>query len=89
MVYSFYKFKHYLLEGLLKFFTNHSRLKYLVSNPLLEGRICKWLLFFQEFTIKVIAKLHCLNVGHDYLSRLESGEGGGFLDDQLPDADLF
>jgi hypothetical protein len=30
-----------------------------------------------------------INVGPDHLSRLESGESGGVVDDQLPDANLF
>ena len=29
------------------------------------------------------------NIGPDHLSILESGESGGAVDDQLPDADLF
>jgi hypothetical protein len=55
----------------------------------LEGRICRWLLLFQEFSFEVIVKPCKLNVGPDHLSRLESGESGGVVDDQLPDADLF
>jgi hypothetical protein len=37
----------------------------------------------------VIIKPGRCNVGPDHLSRLESGESGGAVDDQLPDADLF
>ena len=37
----------------------------------------------------MIVKLRRLNVGPDHLSRLENGENGGSLDDQLPDADIF
>jgi hypothetical protein len=37
----------------------------------------------------VIIKHGICNVGPDHLSRLESGESGGAIDDQLPDADLF
>ena len=89
MVYSLQKFRHYLLGGTLKFFTDHLALKYLVNKPVLEGRICRWLLLFQEFTFEVIVKPGRLNVGPDHLSRLENRENGGSLDDQLLDADLF
>ena len=89
MVYSLHKFRHYLLGGTFKFFTDLSALKYLVNKPVLEGRICRWLLLFQEFTFEVIVKPRILNVGPDHLSRLENGENGGSLDDQLPDADIF
>jgi hypothetical protein len=55
----------------------------------LEGRICKWFLLFQEFSFKVIVKPGRCNVGLDHLSRLESGESGGEFDDQLPDEEFF
>ena len=37
----------------------------------------------------MIVKPGRLNVGPDHLSRLETGENDGSLDDQLLDADLF
>jgi hypothetical protein len=57
MIYPLHKFRHYLLGSHFKFFTNHSTLKYLVNKPVLEGRICRWLLLFQEFSFEVIIKL--------------------------------
>jgi hypothetical protein len=47
------------------------------------------LFLFQEFSFEVIIKQGRCNVGPDHLSRLELGESGGVVDDQLPDADLF
>jgi hypothetical protein len=47
MVYVLHKFKHYLLGKHFKMFTDHSALKYLAKNPMLGGRICRWLLLFQ------------------------------------------
>jgi len=41
---------------------------------------------FQEYDFKVIVKPGKLNAGPDHLSKLESGEEGGNLDDSLPDA---
>ena len=70
-------------------FTNHSTLKYLVNEPVLGGRICRWLLLFQEYDFEIIVKLGRLNVGPDHLSRLESGEEPTDLEDSLPDAQLF
>ena len=81
MVYSLQKFHHYLLGGMFKLFTDNSALKYLVNKLVLEGRICRWLLLFQEFTFEVIFKPERLNVGPDHLSRMENGENGGSLDD--------
>jgi hypothetical protein len=64
-------------------------LKYLVNKRVLEGIICRWLLLFQEFSFKVVAKPGRCNVGLDHLFRLDSRESGGVVDNQLPDAGLF
>jgi hypothetical protein len=87
--YALQKFRLYLLGSHFKFFTDHSALKYLVNKPVLEGRICRWLLLFQEFSFEFIIKSRRCNVGPDHLSKLERGESGGVVDDQLPNADLF
>jgi len=89
MIYALHKFRHYLLGSHFKFFTAHSAIKYLVNKPMLEGRICRWLLLFQEFSFEFIIKTERYNVRTNNLSRLESGESGGAVDDQLLDADLF
>jgi hypothetical protein len=74
MVYALQKFRDYLLGEHLKIFTDHSSLKYLVNKLVLGGRICRWLLLFQEFYFQVIVKLGKLNVGPDHLSRVTNGE---------------
>jgi hypothetical protein len=89
MVYALQKFHHYLLGTPFKFFTDHSTLKYLVNKPVLGGRICRWLLLFQEFEFEVVVKPRKYNVGPDHLSRIKSGEASQSLDDELPDAQLF
>ena len=37
MVYALQKFKHYLMRGNFKIYTDHSMLKYLVNKPVLGG----------------------------------------------------
>ena len=74
MVYALQNFRHYLLGGQFKMFTDHSALKYLVNKPVLGGKICRWLLLFQEFDFKVIVNPCQLSVGLDHLSCIESGE---------------
>jgi hypothetical protein len=56
MVYALQKFRHYLLGKHFKMFTDHSTLKYLVNKPVLGGRICRWLLLFQELNFEVTVK---------------------------------
>jgi hypothetical protein len=89
MVYALQKFRHYLLGGHFKMFTDHSALKYLVNNPVLGGRICRWLLLFQEYDFEIVVKLGRMNKGPDHLSRLEHGEEPTSLEDTLPDAQLL
>jgi hypothetical protein len=89
MVYALQKFCHYMLGGHFKMFTNHSMMKYLVNKPVLGGRICRWLLLFQEYDFDIVVKLGKMNKGHDHLSRLEHGEEPTSLEDTLSDAQLF
>ena len=86
MVYALQKYQHYLLGGHFKMFIDHSALKYLVNKPVLGGKICLWLLLFQEYEFEIIVKLGKLNVGIDHLSRIESSEEPTNLEDGLPDA---
>jgi hypothetical protein len=88
MVYALQKFKTLLTRHSLQVFHDHSMLKYLVNKPVLGGRICRWLLLFQEFEFEVVVKPNKHNVGPDHLSRIESGEVGGSLDDELLDTTL-
>ena len=89
MVYALQKFRHYLSGASFKMFTDHSALKYLVNKPVLGGRICRWLLLFQEYDFEIIMKPGRLNAGPDHLSRIDSGEEPSNLDDNLLDAPLF
>ena len=63
MVYSLQKFRHYLLGGHFKMFTNHSTLQYLVNKLVLGGDIYQWLLLFQDFYFEIVVKSRWLNVG--------------------------
>ena len=73
MVYALQKFRHYLLGGHFKMFTNHSALQYLFNKPVFGGRICRWFLLFQEFDFEIVVKLRCLNAGPDHLSHVVNG----------------
>jgi hypothetical protein len=70
-------------------FTDHSTLKYLVNKPVLGGRICRWLLLFQEYDFEILVKPGRMNKGPDHLSRMEHGEEPTSLEDTLPDAQLL
>ena len=89
MVLNLQKFRHYLLTNPFIFYTDHQALKYLVNKPLHHGRICRWLLLFQEFEFEVFIRLGKANDGPDHLSKVESDEDPSGLDDDLLDAHLF
>jgi hypothetical protein len=61
MVYVLQKFKHCLLGSHFKMYTDHYALKYFVNKPVLGGRICRWLLLFQEYDFEVVVKPEKLN----------------------------
>jgi hypothetical protein len=89
MIYALQKLKHYLLGKHFKMFTDHSAIKYLVSKPVLGGRIYQWLLLFQEFYFKVIFKLRKFNARPDHLPRVMNREEPTNLEEKFPDAQLF
>ena len=89
MVFALQKYQHYLLDSPFIFYTDHQALKYLVNKPLHHGRICRWLLLFQEFEFEVIIRLGKLNVGPDHLSQIDTGEEPTGVEDDLLDAYLF
>ena len=70
-------------------YIDHSALKYLVNKPMLGGRICRWLLLFQEYDFEAIIKSGHLNTGPNHLSRIENGEESTNLEEGLPDAQLY
>jgi len=89
MVYVFQKYQHYLLGGHFKMCIDRSVLKYLMNKPMLGGRICRWILLFQEYDFEVIVKPGCLNAGPDHLSRIETGKEPTNLEEGLPGAQLL
>ena len=86
MLYALQNFVNYIPGKHFKMFTYHSALKYLVKKPMLGGRICRWLLLFQEFDFEVIVKPGKLNAGPDHLSRVTNGEEPTNLEDNFPNA---
>jgi hypothetical protein len=83
MVYALQKFRHYLLGSHFKMYTDHSGLIYLVNKLVLGGRICRWLLLFQEYDFEVIVIPGKLNAGPDQLLLILTGEDASNLDDNF------
>nr|GEW97055.1 hypothetical protein [Tanacetum cinerariifolium] len=72
VVYSFEKFRPYLVLSKSIVYTDHSTLKYLLSKQDAKPRLLRWVLFLQEFDIIIRDKKRIENLVADHLSRLEN-----------------
>ena len=89
MIYNVTKFRHYFLGRKFSFHVDHLALLYLVSEALLTGKLARWRLLLQKFEFEIYHKPGVQHVVADYVGRLESGEAGDGVKDDLPDALLF
>jgi hypothetical protein len=55
----------------------------------LWGRICTFLLSFQEFDFELVVNPGRLNVGPDHISSITNGDEPSNLEENLLDAQLF
>nr|GEY29908.1 reverse transcriptase domain-containing protein [Tanacetum cinerariifolium] len=72
VVYTFEKFRSYLIMNKSIVYTDHSALKYLFSKKDAKARLLRWILLLQEFDFKVIDTKGAENYAVDHLSRLEN-----------------
>nr|GEU41732.1 DNA-directed DNA polymerase [Tanacetum cinerariifolium] len=72
VVYSFEKFRSYLILNKSIVYTDHSALKYLFGKKVSKDRLLRWVLPLQEFTFKVVNTKGAENLAADHLSRLEN-----------------
>ncbi|GKC76570.1 reverse transcriptase domain-containing protein [Tanacetum coccineum] len=76
VVYAFEKFRSYLVLSKTIVYTDHSALKYLLSNQDAKSILLRWILLLQEFDVIIRDKKEAENLGADYLSRLENPHQG-------------
>nr|GFA76951.1 reverse transcriptase domain-containing protein [Tanacetum cinerariifolium] len=72
VVYTFEKFRSYLIMNRSIIYTDHSALKYLFAKKDAKARLLRWILLLQEFDFKVIDTKGAENYAADYLSHLEN-----------------
>ncbi|GKA16017.1 reverse transcriptase domain-containing protein [Tanacetum coccineum] len=72
VVYTFEKFRSYLVLSKSIVYTDHSALKYLFSKQDATPRLLRWVLLLQEFDIIIRDKKGAKNLAADHLSRLEN-----------------
>ena len=74
VVFSFEKFRPYLIGNKVIVFTYHSAIKYLVTKKDTKPRLIRWVLLLQEFDVEIRDKKGSENMVVDHLSRLETQE---------------
>nr|GEV38601.1 reverse transcriptase domain-containing protein [Tanacetum cinerariifolium] len=72
VVYTFEKFRFYLIMNKSIVYTDHSALKYLFAKKDFKVRLLRWVLLLQEFKFKVIDTKGADNLAVDHLSRLKN-----------------
>ncbi|GJX77691.1 DNA-directed DNA polymerase, partial [Tanacetum coccineum] len=72
VVFSFDKFRPYLVLSKTIVYTDHSALKYLFSKQDAKPRLIRWVLLLQGFDIEIKDKRGAENLVADHLSKLEN-----------------
>nr|GEY11304.1 reverse transcriptase domain-containing protein [Tanacetum cinerariifolium] len=72
VVYTFEKFRSYLIMNKRIVYTDHSALKYLFAKKDVKASLLRWILLLQEFNFKVVDTKRAENYVADHLSRLEN-----------------
>nr|GEW24616.1 reverse transcriptase domain-containing protein [Tanacetum cinerariifolium] len=72
VVYTFEKFRSYLIMNKCIVHTDHSALKYFFAKKDAKARLLRWVLLLQEFDFAVIDTKGAENLAADHLSRLEN-----------------
>ncbi|GJV00233.1 reverse transcriptase domain-containing protein [Tanacetum coccineum] len=85
VVFSFDKFRSYLVLSKTVVYTNHSTLKYLFSKQDAKQRLIRWVILLQGFDIEIKDKKGAKNLAADQLSRLENLDLGTFTEDEIAD----
>ncbi|GKE44284.1 reverse transcriptase domain-containing protein [Tanacetum coccineum] len=76
VVYTFEKFRPYLVLSKTIVYTDHSALKYLLTKQDAKPRLLRWILLLQEFDFIIRDKKGAENLAADHLSRLENPHKG-------------
>ena len=89
IVFSFDKFRPYLIGNKVVVHTDHSSIKYLMTKKDAKPRLTRWVLLLQEFDLEIKDKKGMENLVADHLSRLEGASNEVQVNDDFPDEQLL
>jgi hypothetical protein len=70
VVFSFEKFRSYMMNSKVIVYTDHVDIKYLLAKKDAKPRLIRWILLLQEFDVEIRDKKSVENVVADHLSRM-------------------
>ena len=89
IVFSFDKFRPYLIGNKVTLHTNHSAIKYLMTKRDSKPRLIRWVLLLKEFDLEIKDKKGTENLVADHLSRLKGLRDEVQVNDDFPDEKLL
>ena len=89
IVFTFDKFRPYLIGNKVVVHTDHSAIKYLMTKKDAKPRLIWWVLLLQEFDLEIKDKKGAENLVADHLSQLKGASDEVHVNDDFPDEQLL
>jgi hypothetical protein len=90
VVFTFEKFRSYIVNSKVIVYTDHAAIKYLLAKKDAKPRLIRRILLLQEFDVEIRDKKGVENVVADHLSRMNRGQDGKEpIEDKMRDDHLY
>jgi hypothetical protein len=90
VVFTFEKFRSYIVNSKVIVYTDHAAIKYLLAKKEAKPRLIRWILLLQEFDVEIRDKKGVENVVADHLSRMNRGQDDKEpIEDKMRDDHLY